>query len=71
MGACGEMAFGAARGVSDLIYVKAATGLGAGIVVDGRLVRGGTGIAGEIGERAELMGAVAVALDQQRSQLLR
>lgn len=49
MGAAGEMAFGAARGVSDLIYVKAATGLGAGIVVDGRLVRGGTGIAGEIG----------------------
>lgn len=49
MGAAGELAFGAARGVSDLIYVKAATGLGAGIVVAGRLVRGGTGIAGEIG----------------------
>ncbi|GAA1154288.1 ROK family transcriptional regulator [Ornithinicoccus hortensis] len=49
MGTAGEVTFGAARGVADLIYVKAATGLGAGIVVDGRLVRGGTGIAGEIG----------------------
>lgn len=49
MGTLGELAFGAAHGVSNAIYVKAATGLGAGIIVDGNLVRGATGIAGELG----------------------
>lgn len=33
----------------DLLVVKASTGLGAGIVVDGRLVRGASGAAGELG----------------------
>jgi predicted NBD/HSP70 family sugar kinase/biotin operon repressor len=49
LGALGEIAFGAGRGVSDAIYVKASSGLGAGIVLGGRLHRGATGIAGEIG----------------------
>jgi len=49
MGALGELAFGAARGHDHVIYVKAATGVGAGIVIDGRIVRGGAGIAGELG----------------------
>ncbi len=49
MGALGELAFGAARGLDHVIYVKAATGVGAGIVIDGRIVRGGAGIAGELG----------------------
>ncbi|WP_109510394.1 ROK family protein [Nocardioides speluncae] len=49
MGALGELAFGAAHGVSNAIYVKAATGLGAGIIADGSLIRGATGIAGELG----------------------
>ncbi len=49
MGALGELAHGAARGQRNVIYVKASTGIGAGIVVDGRLVRGTTGDAGELG----------------------
>ncbi|MDQ1750391.1 MAG: hypothetical protein QOE71_1447 [Pseudonocardiales bacterium] len=49
LGALGEMAFGAARSFTDVIYVKASTGIGAGLVLGGRLYRGSTGRAGEIG----------------------
>ena len=49
LGALAEVHHGAARGVSDLVYLKVASGLGAGIVLGGRLHRGATGIAGEIG----------------------
>jgi predicted NBD/HSP70 family sugar kinase len=49
LGALAEIGFGAARGLSDVIYVKASTGIGAGLVLGGRLFRGSTGRAGEIG----------------------
>jgi predicted NBD/HSP70 family sugar kinase len=49
LGALGELQYGAARGVDDVIYVKVAGGIGAGLVLAGRLHRGVTGIAGEIG----------------------
>jgi predicted NBD/HSP70 family sugar kinase len=49
LGALAELEFGAARGLADLIYVKASTGIGAGLVLGGRLHRGSTGRAGEIG----------------------
>src|SRR3712207_2359590 len=49
LGALGELTFGAGRGVADLLYVKASDGIGAGLVLGGRLYRGATGIAGEIG----------------------
>jgi predicted NBD/HSP70 family sugar kinase len=49
MGAQGERAFGAARGIDDFLYVKCSHGIGAGLVLDGRSYRGSTGIAGEIG----------------------
>ena len=49
LGALGEVAFGAGRGAEDVMYVKVSSGLGAGIVLGGRLHRGATGIAGEIG----------------------
>lgn len=49
LGARGELAYGAARGHRDVIYVKASTGIGAGLIVDGQLVKGATGIAGELG----------------------
>ncbi|MDI6911565.1 ROK family transcriptional regulator [Nocardioides sp.] len=49
LGARGELAYGAARGHRDVIYVKASTGVGAGLIVDGHLVTGTTGIAGELG----------------------
>ncbi|MDX6486543.1 MAG: hypothetical protein QOF43_1696, partial [Gaiellaceae bacterium] len=37
------------RGISDAIYVKMSTGIGAGLIFGGRLHRGATGIAGELG----------------------
>jgi predicted NBD/HSP70 family sugar kinase/biotin operon repressor len=49
---CGAMAehqHGAGRGATDLLYVKLASGVGAGLVLGGRLHRGVTGLAGEIG----------------------
>ena len=49
LGALAEHQHGAARGHADVVYVKAASGLGAGIILGGRLHRGATGIAGEIG----------------------
>lgn len=49
LGALGELRFGAARGRRDFLYVKASHGLGAGLVLDGRLYQGARGLAGEIG----------------------
>ena len=49
VGALGELVHGAARGYDDVIYVKVAGGIGAGLILAGRLHRGVTGIAGEIG----------------------
>lgn len=49
VGALAEMRHGAARGAGDLVYLKIASGLGAGIVLGNRLHRGASGIAGEIG----------------------
>jgi predicted NBD/HSP70 family sugar kinase len=49
LGALAEVHHGAARGRHDVLYLKVASGLGAGIVLGGRLHRGATGIAGEIG----------------------
>ena len=43
LGALGEATFGAARGIANMVYVKIATGIGAGLVLDGRLFRGGYG----------------------------
>jgi predicted NBD/HSP70 family sugar kinase len=48
-GALGEMTYGAARELSDFIYVKASNGIGAALVLNGRLYRGSHGMAGEIG----------------------
>jgi len=47
--ALGELHFGAARGMRDFIVITLGTGLGSGIVVDGKLVYGSTGFAGEVG----------------------
>jgi len=49
LGALAEMTWGAGKDCMNFAYVKAATGIGAGIVIDGRLLRGATGTAGEIG----------------------
>lgn len=49
LGAMAEHQHGAGRGVADLLYVKLASGVGAGLVLGGRLHRGSAGLAGEIG----------------------
>jgi predicted NBD/HSP70 family sugar kinase/biotin operon repressor len=49
LGAIAEHQHGAGRGVADVLYVKLASGVGAGLVLGGRLHRGATGLAGEIG----------------------
>lgn len=47
--AIGEMQFGAAKGMKNFIVITLGTGLGSGIVVNGNLVYGHDGFAGEIG----------------------
>jgi len=47
--AIGEMTYGAARGMKDFIMITLGTGLGSGIVVNGQLVYGHDGFAGELG----------------------
>jgi predicted NBD/HSP70 family sugar kinase len=49
LGALAESAWGAGAGFDQLAYIKAATGIGAGLVQGGKLFRGTTGTAGEIG----------------------
>lgn len=49
LGALGELAWGLGREVRDFVYVKLATGVGAGLIVNGDIYRGADGIAGEIG----------------------
>ena len=48
-GAWAEYRFGAGRGASALVCVTLGTGIGGGLVLDGQLVRGGHGMAGEFG----------------------
>jgi glucokinase-like ROK family protein len=52
LGALAEFRWGAGRGASSVVYLKLATGIGAGIVLDGRLFTGAGGTAGEIGHMA-------------------
>jgi glucokinase len=47
--AMGEMIFGGAKGMKDFVVLTLGTGLGSGIVVDGKMVYGHTGFAGEVG----------------------
>lgn len=54
--ALAEWRFGAARGVTDAVVVTLGTGIGAGLVVGGRLARGARGAAGEAGHQIILAG---------------
>lgn len=48
-GALAEWKFGAGRGASDMIFLTFGTGLGAGIIANGKLIDGCSGMAGECG----------------------
>ena len=47
--AMGEMLYGAAKGMKDFMVITLGTGVGSGIVCNGRLVYGHDGMAGELG----------------------
>lgn len=47
--ALGEMTYGAARGMKDFIMITLGTGVGSGIVINGQMVYGHDGFAGELG----------------------
>ena len=54
--AIGEMTYGAARGMRDFIMITLGTGVGSGIVVNGQLVYGSDGFAGELGHTCAVRG---------------
>jgi len=45
----GEYLFGAGRGCSNMVYLTINTGIGGGVIVDGKIVEGANGTAGELG----------------------
>ena len=49
LGALAEHWWGAGRGIDDFAFIKVATGIGSGHFTNGRIYRGATGVAGEIG----------------------
>jgi glucokinase-like ROK family protein len=49
LAALGEQHYGAGQGMDNLAYIKVATGIGCGIIINGQIYHGQTGAAGEIG----------------------
>ncbi len=47
--AVGEMQYGAAKGMKNFITITLGTGVGSGIIIDGKIVLGHNGFAGELG----------------------
>ena len=45
----GEHMFGAGRGCNNLVYMTISTGIGGGIIIDGKILEGASGTAGEMG----------------------
>jgi len=45
----GEATYGSARGHRNAIYITISTGIGGGLLLDGRVFRGSSGFAGEVG----------------------
>lgn len=57
-GARGEHLWGAGRGIDDFLFLALGTGIGAGLVLGGRLYRGARNFAGEIGHLSVDVGGV-------------
>jgi glucokinase-like ROK family protein len=49
LGALGEYYFGVGRDIDNFIYLSSGVGLGGGVIINGKLFKGGRGFAGEIG----------------------
>lgn len=54
--AMGEMTYGAAKGLKDFIMITLGTGVGSGIVIDGKVLYGHDGFAGELGHTCAVRG---------------
>ncbi|MBQ0015482.1 MAG: ROK family protein [Bacteroidales bacterium] len=54
--AYGELIYGGAKGMKNIIMFTMGTGVGSGIIVDGRLLLGSTGSAGELGHAIAVPG---------------
>lgn len=54
--AVGEMTYGAARGMKDFIMITLGTGVGSGIVINGNVLYGHDGFAGELGHTCAVRG---------------
>lgn len=54
--AMGEMTYGAAKGMKNFIMITLGTGVGSGIVIDGKVVYGHDGFAGELGHTVAIRG---------------
>ncbi|MFK0092306.1 ROK family transcriptional regulator [Pseudomonas sp. NPDC090592] len=50
--AYGEWTWGCGRGCEDFFYLYCAQGVGGGLILNGKIYRGGTGVAGEVGHMA-------------------
>lgn len=54
--AVGEMTYGAARGMKDFIMITLGTGVGSGIIINGQVLYGHDGFAGELGHTCAVRG---------------
>jgi len=59
--AIGEWRFGAGRGWANVVYVTVSTGIGGGVVSDGRVLRGRQGMAGHVGHMTIFANGIACA----------
>jgi glucokinase len=66
-GALGEQRWGAGAGFEHFVYVSVGTGIGAGIVIGGRLHPGASGAAGEIGHTVSVGAAIGAASKRSRA----
>lgn len=55
--ALGEWRYGAGRGAANMVFVTVSTGIGGGVIADGRLLHGYRGLAAEIGHMTIDLGA--------------
>jgi glucokinase len=53
--ALAEWQFGAGKGTRNLVFMTMGTGIGAGLILDGRLFRGANDLAGEVGHQTIMM----------------
>lgn len=63
--AWGERLFGAGRGIDEMIMVAVGTGIGGGIIIGGKLIRGAMGFAGEFGHTTLLEGGPECACGER------